>query len=113
MYDNDDGTFDDDPTAVGAANGAEPVNNLLNPHGQQWVDNGEVVVDVGITNLSPQIKWSIQPPDMPTALDFFDLSFPMDCISKVSLKLPTNCFLRRSSKRGLLTMILQEALTRH
>ena len=73
MYDNDDGAFNDDPTLMVAADGDEALNNLLKPHGQQWVDNGEVVVDVGITDFSPHIKWSIQPPDMPSELDFFDL----------------------------------------
>ena len=88
MYDNDDGAFNDDPTLMVAADGDEALNNLLKPHGQQWVDGGEVVVDVGITNLIPQIKWSIQPPNMPSELDFLNLSFPMDCLEKYLI----NCY---------------------
>ena len=36
---------------------APPLNPLLTPHGQIWVDDGEVNIDVGLSNRRTRLLW--------------------------------------------------------
>lgn len=59
-----------------------PINPLLRPHGQVWKDEGEVTIDVGMSNRRTRLLWPGQLNQLydgvaKKELEYFKLMFPM------------------------------------
>ena len=79
----------DVPYQAGQA-AAPPINPLLKPHGQIWVDDGEVNIDVGLSNRRTRLLWpgnvNLQFDGLPERrqVDYFKLMFPMSIVQTMA-----------------------------